>query len=384
MKKFDLIVIGAGNLGTFHALHALKLGKTVLLIERDSAPKEATVRNFGQIVPSGQSLKKWFEHGRKSIEIYQDIQEKTDITVRNNGSYYFASDEDELMLLVEMATIFEQRDYDAELMTAKQCLNKVKGLNSKYVKGGLYFPNELSVEPRSMIHLLIDKLIHDYHLNYLNNTTVIHCDIKKQSVEVTTAFGKKYSGEKVIICNGYDFKTLYPTLFSNSEMTICKLNMMQTYPQNNFTLPGNILSGLSIRRYESFHSCKSYKKIKKPDWQLDYNKYGIHILFKQALDGSIIIGDSHEYTDVANNSSLDFGINMEINDLIIAEAKRMMNLPHFLIKDYWAGYYANPKNGEIFKHNIDNKVYIATGIGGKGMTCGPSFALKNIEKIYKD
>ena len=383
MAKYDLIVVGAGNLGTFHAYHALKMGKKVLLVERDSEPKEATVRNFGQIVPSGQSLKKWFDYGRKSIEIYQNIQSQTDISIRNNGSYYFASDDDELLLLVEAAYLFTERGYKVELLTAKQCISRTKGLNPDYVKGGLYFPNELSAEPRSLIHLLIKKLQHDFQLNYLNNTTIIHCEIKKQICEVTTSTGEKYSSEKVVICNGHDFKTLYPALFAESKMTICKLNMMQTHPQPHYTLPGNILSGLSIRRYDSFKSCKSFKKINTPQWQEAYQRFGIHILFKQAVDGSVIIGDSHEYTDITQNASLDFDIDMEINDLILAEAKRIIKLPHYLIKNYWAGYYANPQDGEIFKHQIDHKIYIVTGIGGKGMTCGPGYAQKSINKIFE-
>ena len=32
---YDLIVSGAGNLGTFHAYHALTMGKRVLLLEKD-------------------------------------------------------------------------------------------------------------------------------------------------------------------------------------------------------------------------------------------------------------------------------------------------------------------------------------------------------------
>ena len=106
-------------------------------------------------------------------------------------------------------------------------------------------------------------------------------------------------------------------------------------------------------------------------------------MFKQADDGSVIIGDSHEYTSVDQNAELDFGINMEINDLIIAEAKRILNLPHYLIKNYWAGLYANAKSGGIYRHNFDQKIHIITGIGGKGMTCGPGYAKSRIEKIFE-
>ena len=133
MKQYDLIIIGAGNLGTFHAYHALKLGKKVLLVERDAAPNEATVRNFGQIVPSGQALNEWFDFGRESLKIYNEIQKKANISVRKNGSYYLASNEEELVLLHEAAYLFAERDYKVKIQTIKDCLKNVTGLKKKYI-----------------------------------------------------------------------------------------------------------------------------------------------------------------------------------------------------------------------------------------------------------
>jgi FAD dependent oxidoreductase TIGR03364 len=383
MQKYDLIVVGAGNLGAFHAYHALKLGKKVLLLERDSAPKEATVRNFGQIVPSGQSLNEWFDYGRKSLKIYNEIQSKTDITVRKNGSYYLASDEDELMLLVEAAYLFAERDYKAKLLTAKDCLKKVDGLRKNYALGGLYFPKELSVEPRQMIHLLIKFMVESMGLDYRNNTTVIDCEPRADLSLVVTSDNQKIFAEKVVICSGYDFKTLFPTVFAESNMTICKLQMLQTHPQHKLELPGNILTGLSIRRYDSFKSCASYNSIKKTEFHKQYDSFGIHILFKQAQNGSIIIGDSHEYTEINENSELDFGTNVGINELILSEAKRILNLPNWIIDTCWNGYYAKTKDDTKFEYNIDQKIFIATGIGGKGMTTAPGYAQESIETIFE-
>ena len=90
---YDLIIVGAGVLGTFHAYHAAKAGLRVLLLEKDRYPVGATVRNFGQVVPSGLAGR-WFEYGRRSLEIYRDIQQETDLTVRANGTIYVASDAD--------------------------------------------------------------------------------------------------------------------------------------------------------------------------------------------------------------------------------------------------------------------------------------------------
>ena len=55
MATWDLVVIGAGVLGTFHALFAAQQGWRTLLIERGELPREASVRNFGLIIPSAQA-----------------------------------------------------------------------------------------------------------------------------------------------------------------------------------------------------------------------------------------------------------------------------------------------------------------------------------------
>jgi len=82
----------SGVLGSFHAYHACRKGLKVLLLEKDSRPSEATVRNFGQVVPSGMKQGQWQDYGRRSIEIYEEIHSHFDITVRKNGTVYIASD----------------------------------------------------------------------------------------------------------------------------------------------------------------------------------------------------------------------------------------------------------------------------------------------------
>ena len=72
-------------------------------------------------------------------------------------------------------------------------------------------------------------------------------------------------------------------------------------------------------------------------------KYGIHILFKQRKDGSIIIGDSHEYAPYNEADSLNFYVNNYITDLIIEEAKRIINLPNWNVALHWVGFYAQCK-----------------------------------------
>ncbi len=113
---YDLAIVGGGILGTFHAYHALRRGLRVVLLERDAEPSQASVRNFGQCVPSGMKLK-WQSYGRRSLEIYKSMQQRFDLGVRENGSVYLASNEEELHLLHELAAINKVNDYSSKLLT---------------------------------------------------------------------------------------------------------------------------------------------------------------------------------------------------------------------------------------------------------------------------
>ena len=165
-KHFDCIVTGAGVLGSFHAYHAARKGLKVLLLEKDSQPSEATVRNFGMVIPSGMSQGKWQEYGWRSTEIYQEIQSKFDISVRKNGAVYIASDSTEMTLLEELATINEKRGYGSVMTGKEACLEKYPGLRASYCVGGLFYPEEITVEPSRMIHHLIAYLKEQLAVTY--------------------------------------------------------------------------------------------------------------------------------------------------------------------------------------------------------------------------
>jgi FAD dependent oxidoreductase TIGR03364 len=380
MKNFDLIIVGGGIMGAFHAYHAAKLGKSVLILEKDNFPVGSTVRNFGQAVPSGSSGR-WFDFGRRSLEIYQDIQSKFDISVRRNGTVYVASDETEWTLANELFGIHQNKKYHSVLLSKRQCLEQYPELKSEYVRGGIYYPNEVSVEPNLLIYKILEYLQEQYKVAYKSNTIVIDCQEINGKTEVMTASKEKFSAEKVIICSGYVFNLLFPEIYAKSGLIVSKLQMLQTVPMTNVSLKGNILTGLSIRRYESFEECPSYKSSALPEHYTELKKWGVHILFKQAIDGSIIIGDSHEYAPVGKTDELGFDTKDYVNKLMLKEAQRIVSFPVNQIARTWAGFYAQHPD-EIFEYNISPNIHIFTGIGGKGMTTSAGYAESNIKRLF--
>ncbi len=377
-------MIGGGVLGAFHAYHACRRGLKVILLERDAAPQGATVRNFGQVVPSGMT-RDWQKLGRESLRIYNEIQQQCDISLRQQGSIYLASDEEELTLLEELHAINHAEDYPSELWTAQQCRQRYPQLREDYCRGGLYFPQEVSVNPRQMIHQLHGYLQQQMGLTSHFQTGVRELESSRTGVTATTTSGETYTAEKAVLCNGSEFQTLLPQLFHESDLTTVKLQMLRLKPVAT-PLPGNILTGLSIRRYESFSQCASWNEIKAREPSGDFNKlWGVHILFKQEADGGVILGDSHEYAPAAASGSLGFDIRSDINEHFIHEGQKIFDLPHWQIETAWCGVYSQTSHPSgIFTRTVDENLHIVTGIGGKGMTSSAGFAAQHLAEIYHD
>lgn len=377
MPSYDLLVIGAGTLGTFHAYHAAKAGQRVLLLEKDRYPVGATVRNFGQVVPSGLAGR-WFEYGRRSLEIYQQIQQETDITIRQNGTIYIASDSDEWTLANELHDRYQRIGYASGLLSKAQCLAKYPSLQPDYVLGGIFFPQEMSVEPEQMIHRLIAYAQQKYGVDYRPGSVVIDAQSNAGGVTVTLSNREQFQAERVLICSGHEVRLLFPDVLAKAGLVVSKLQMLLAEPVAGLDLPGNILTGLTIRRYEAFQECPSYAGLKTPESLTELKKWGIHILFKQAIDGSIIVGDSHEYANATEAEDLGYHTQDYINELMLAEARRIVTFP-LTIRKTWAGFYSQTKD-EIFEHAVDERIRIVTGIGGKGMSSGAGYAEESVRQ----
>lgn len=117
-----------------------------MLLERNLKPIGATIQNFGQVVPSGFGAN-WQRYGRESLVIYKAIQEEFDITVRQNGSLYIASDEEEQCLLEELLAINKINDYSSQLLSQKNCSSGIHGSNPPMEKRVCFFLKKLLLSP---------------------------------------------------------------------------------------------------------------------------------------------------------------------------------------------------------------------------------------------
>lgn len=375
-KRYDVAIVGAGILGSFAAYHAWRKGLSVLLLEAGATPRGATVRNFGQVVPSGQDLNGWRQLGMRSLALYKEVANAFKLPIQEQGSLYVASDEAECELLQELAEFDAVMEYQSEQWNVKQCLNKVPCLKTSYAKLGLYYPQEISVDSDVFLPLFIKKLGSQENVSYRYGSSVTAIESNDEGVQLTLSDKTELDAGQAIVCSGHYLNRLLPLAGTVPQLTIARLQMLASSAISARLVSGNLLTGLSIRRYPAFKSCSSYQAINTPEHLQALEAEGIHILIKQSQNGELIIGDSHQYYKACESDSLDFHMDESVNQLILNELKRIVDIPDLAINRAWNGYYSQLEPQGVYANTLDTNIHVVTGIGGKGMSTGPGLMEK--------
>jgi len=82
---FDLAVIGAGIVGLAHAYAAARLGKRVVVIERNGRANGASIRNFGFITITGQEAGDTWRRARRSRDLWVEAAAAAGIAIEQEG-----------------------------------------------------------------------------------------------------------------------------------------------------------------------------------------------------------------------------------------------------------------------------------------------------------
>ena len=382
-SHYDLAIVGAGILGVMAALHAEQQGLKVLLLESGAKANHATVRNFGQVVASGQILGYWRGLGQRSSDIYQQFAKKIALPIRQQGTFYIAGDEQEAQLLEEMAVINHQENAKSQLLSQQAVLALQPLLKKEAVINALHYPDEITIDSPDLMQCLQQHLQKNSAVDCIYGGEVKEVDGKNANFSLYLTDLRCFKAKQVLFCCGHQSTPLLQRFYHNEALQLCKLQMMSTVAQMRGGLTGNVLGGLSIRRYQAFASCPSYAQLSHSDYQQQLQQHGIHLLFKQVANGELIIGDTHEYFDIHSCSSADYHLYIDKQRLMWTEAQRILNLKDDAVAKLWLGWYVEHKEGALIK-SLEPGLHCVTGLGGKGMTVGPALMQDVIAKINKD
>ncbi len=372
-RSADIAVVGAGIVGLAHAYMALKEGYTVVLFERDNFAVGASVRNFGLLWPIGQEPDINLNRALRSRHHWIDIAAQAGFWLNQNGSLHVVYHEDEWQVLQEFMELYKETDYQCQLLSPEQVISKSPHVKRSGLKGGLWSATESTVYAREAIRRIPQWLEEKFGLilKYGHVVTSI-------SLPTITTARETWTVDKVFVCSGADFETLYPKIYDQQPIMKCKLQMIKAVSDRTIDLGPSLCAGLTLRHYEAFAACPSLMKV---DDRYDqesklYKQHGVHVLLAQNQFGEFIIGDSHHYSKTVEPFDAE-----EVNSIIMEYLKSFVDLGTLTITERWNGVYPKIKGSTNMVVEPEPGVTIVNGLGGAGMTLSFGLAEEHIRNL---
>lgn len=360
-QTFDDAIVGAGILGLAHAFQLARTGRRVVVFERSPRATGASIRNFGMLWPVGQPAGHMHEMALRSREIWLEVLAASRLWHDEVGSLHLAYREDEAQVLAEFVKQAAPDGYECELLNSQQVAARSSAVKAAGLLAGMWSPTEVCVDPREVIAKLPGWLSREFGVHFEFDSAVT-------SYERPTVWagGQKWSAERLFVCSGADFQTLYPEVFAGAGFVRCKLQMMrsQSYA-SRFRLGPMLAGGLTLRHYKNFQLCPTLAAVKNrvARENPEFDRYGIHVMVSQNGAGELVIGDSHEY-----DSAIEPFDKPEIDELILDYLDTFLAVSDLRIAARWHGVYAKHPRDASYVARPAPGVTVVNGVGGAGMT----------------
>jgi len=358
----SVLVVGAGIMGLAHAWLAAEQGHRVTVVERAPRATGASLRNFGMIWPIGQPAGGPLDAALAGRRRWLYLAREAGIRAEPCGSIHLAYRDDELAVLEEFACQAPALGYDVCMLTPTEVHAATPAARASGLLGGLRTRMELAVDPATALPGIAAWLAERHSVTFMWNTTVVSAAAGR----LDTADGRRLTGDRILICGGADFETLFPELLASSGLVRCKLQMLATGPQpEGWRLRTHLASGLTLRHYRAFAVCPALDRLRQrvAAEMPELDRHGIHVMAAQSARGDVILGDSHDFDEPF--SPFD---STAIDELILRELRKCIDLPDWTIARRWHGVYAKHSSATHFAAEPLPGIAIRTGAGGAGMT----------------
>ncbi|HTA29802.1 MAG TPA: FAD-dependent oxidoreductase, partial [Candidatus Cybelea sp.] len=166
---------------------------------------------------------------------------------------------------------------------------------------------------------------------------------------------------------GDEMRMFFPAELDAAKLTRCRLQMMRTVPQpGGFDLGAVLVSDLTLCHYPAFRDCPSTARLRaRIESELPrHRQWGVHVIAAQHPDGSLVLGDSHEYA-----ADFDPDSRADVEELILDALRKFVCVPDLRIAARWHGIYLKSTIGQTqVVLRPRPRVTMVTAMGGLGMT----------------
>ncbi len=360
-----VIVIGGGVLGTMHAVAARRRGFEVVHLEREPDARGASIRNFGLVWVSGRARGPELDLALRARERWAEIAaEVPGVGFRPHGSLTLAADDAEMSLIKEASALPDapRRGYEVLDLAAARAVNPA--LRGEFA-GALRCTRDAIIEPRAVLSALRAHLLASGGYRWLpgREATAV------EPYAVRDHTGEWHRGDLVVVCSGAAYTGIagpHLAAYPAPPLRRVRLQMMQTRPFGRRVTTA-VADGDSMRYYPAFDL--PGRGLLSPQAPAAARTRA-QLLLVQRLDGSLTIGDTHEYDE-----PFGFDVDEDAYDHLRSRAEILLGTALPPVQRRWAGVYSQVTEDELYhRSQIEPGVVLVTGPGGRGMTCSPAIA----------
>jgi FAD dependent oxidoreductase TIGR03364 len=368
--SYDLAVIGAGIVGLAHAYAAARLGKRVVVMERNGRALGASIRNFGFITVTGQAAGDTWRRARRSRDLWAALAPQAGIAIEHEGLLLTMRRPESVR--VAEAFLKTEMGEACALLHRADLLTRWPRAAPTDALGALWSPHEVRVESRDAIPRLTAWLRERWGVAFLFDTATLEVD----PPAIRTSRGS-VAAQAAIVCPGDDFVSLFPDTFARYQLTKCRLSMLRL-ADPGYRLPAALMSDLGLVRYLGYAALPeaSLLRARLEREQAAQLEHGIHLIVVQSADGSLVVGDSHHYHDAPHPYAA-----VETESLILDELRAATAIDTPVI-ERWTGVYASANTRPMFADAPAPAVRVVVVTSGTGASTGFAIAEEVVGALY--
>ncbi len=365
-----VVIVGGGVLGVMHAVQARLRGMDVIHLERERAARGASVRNFGLVWVSGRAPGVELALAQRARTLWEELAGLAPAAgFRPHGSLTVAADDTELALLKEAAVLPDAGERGFELLDQASARAVNPALAGSFA-GALLCRRDAIVEPR-----LVPQAFRDYLIATGSGKGARYTWLPgREAIElapyaVRDHTGHWHRGDLIVLCTGAAHTGIAGPHLAGYEVPPVRrvrLQMLQTAPFSG-RLTTAVADGDSLRYYPAFDLPGRAQLAPRAPVAA---ATAAQLLLVQRLDGSLTIGDTHEYDE-----PFAFDVDEAAYDHLRGRAEQLLGTSLPPATRRWAGVYSQATTGELYhRAQVAPGVVLVTGPGGRGMTCSPAIA----------
>ncbi len=345
---YDIIIIGAGVVGSLLARKLSSYELSVLVIEKENDVGNATSEANSAVVHSGYDPEPGTLKAKLNVlgnKMFPKICEELDVHLNNIGSLTVAIYDEQLKILEDLKKRAEINGVEVKLLNKEETLEIEPNLSSE-VKGSLFAPTAGVVNPFTLVVHAIENAV-DNGVKLALDEKVVNIVNNKENFEVITD-KNSYVGRIVVDCAG-------------------------VYSDEIHSLVEPIDYEINPRKGEYFvldHYGQNL--VNHTIFPLPSEK-GKGVLVTPTTSNNFLVGPSSEYVKDKEDTSTD----KETLDKVKASAKLLVpNIPFQHAIRTFSGLRSTPSTHDfiIRPSKVSSRFIVAAGIESPGLVSSPAIA----------